>query len=155
MQGRTPTDDVTLTKEQFAQVREQMWRWFWRSPRGWPVIVGITLAPMAVFVLLCSVYYAWLNPYAGSTAPLTPADLWPRLILPLFVNVVGGSLVAWFGAYLAMRFAWEPRYRTVLRRIGFDLCERCDYRLDGLNAAACCPECGMERDQFNQVDARH
>ena len=152
MRGRALTDDVLLTKDQYASLRGQMWRWFWRSPRGWPVIVGITLAPMAVFVVLCSVYYAWLNPYAGSTAPLTPRDLWPRLILPLAVNVIGGSAVGWFGAWLAIRLAWEPRYRITLRENGIDLCDRCDYLLDGLKPDARCPECGAKRERLPKAN---
>jgi len=143
MRGRTPTDDVLLSKDEHKQLAAIMWRWFWRSPGGWPVIISIGVAPLVVFTLLMMVFH-------NTVQPSFPPGLVMSFILPLALHVVGSSLFALLGGYLATRFAWEPRYRIALREIGYDLCDQCDYRMDGINKSAPCPECGAARDSKDE-----
>ena len=138
LKGATPTDDVTLTDAEQKQLSSTMWQWLRRSPRAWLAFGIITLAPIAFFTIFAVVYYNLLE-------SVTPNNPIVRALFPLVIHIIGGSLLVVLGFYLAIRCIWEPQYRKALHDLGYDLCDRCDYRLDGIDSDAPCPECGAAR----------
>lgn len=102
------------------------------------------LGPLAAFSLLLALYYQLL-------IDLTAENLVMRVMLPMFLNVIISSLLVWIGMLWAYRIVLEPRYRKAMRSIGYDLCDKCDYRLDGLELSAPCPECGAVRSEAHEA----
>ncbi len=138
LKGAAPTDDVMLTKDEQAQLNHIM---FSRSEllSKWIAMTVLVLGPFLAYVALVVLYDKLV-------APILPGNFFTNLLMPCGIYILGGTAVVMLGVYIAIRLIWEPHYRKALRSIGYDLCERCDYRLDGIDAAAPCPECGTARN---------
>ena len=151
-----------------AGPRSRLGRWWLHSVRGWPEALPLDrplldacfrdAAHPGVEADLKARFRASggrLGRFPWAIAVLELAVDLPLLILPFvaplpwFLAWLAVVIVfEWFVGRLAFRQWFHPRLRALLRRRGVDCCLRCGHLIEGRDAAATCPECGQEHEQF-------
>jgi len=76
------------------------------------------------------------------SSPLT------RIVIRVAAYTIGFTV-----GFQAIARARARHFYRYLRRMGYKVCSRCGYSLEGVDKAVRCPECGMERSSVDLSDA--
>ena len=135
--------DLPLTKQERKAIHRDAWRLWWANK--WNIVLYLTLP--AFYLLI--VFFA--SNVGGRVATFIGAS---RLIHRLFR---AGAPFALFvicfvvGGAILQRHRFAPCVYRATRRQSYDVCAKCGYWLEGLDAGIKrCPECGTQRDPMPQ-----
>jgi len=133
--------ELGLTRQERKEVHRAAWKLWskdWRNVLAYVLLIAayVALAMLADVVLPG---LAVSNGTSGGVSRIVYLRAAVKILLPLFVFVVGGAVL--------QRLRFAPCVYRALRDRGHDVCTVCGYWLRGLgDDATRCPECGASRD---------